>query len=88
VFDVEAVRHGVILHEKSESEQESKPYGGDHSVAIAHSVGSGRRRVGFLLGSCLSPPIALANSKHKTLVCCVQPGQIAWYDNETAKYLQ
>ena len=38
VFDVEAVRDGVILHEESESEQESKPYRGDHSAAIDHSV--------------------------------------------------
>ena len=84
--DVEAVRDGVILHEESESEQESKPYTGDHSAAIDHSVGSGSRRVGFLLGSCLSSPLALANSKHKTLVSCttrrdrlVRPTELAMH---------
>jgi len=65
-----AVRDGINLQEESESEQESEPYGRDHSAAIDHSVGSGRRCVGFLLGSCLSPPLALANSKNKTLVSC------------------
>ena len=65
-----AVRDGVNLHEESESEQESEPYGGDHPAAIDHSVGSRHRSVGFLLGFCLSPPLALANAKHKTLVRC------------------
>ena len=65
-----AIRDGINLQEESESEQQSKPYGGDHSSAIDHSVGSGRRRIGFLLGSCVSPPLALANAKHKTLVRC------------------
>ena len=70
MFDGETVRDGVNLHEESESEQESKPYSGDPSPAVAHSVGSGRRRFGFLLGVCLSPPLALhsANTKHKQAV--------------------
>lgn len=76
---MDAVSDGVNLHEESESEQESKPYRGDHSAAIDNSVGSGRPRVGFLLGFCLSSPLALPNSKYKTLVSCT-PGQIAWYD--------
>ena len=69
MFDGETVRDGVNLHEESESEQERKPYRGDHSPAVAHSVGSGRRRFGFLLGVCL-PPLALhsANTKHKQAV--------------------
>jgi hypothetical protein len=29
----------INLHEQSESEQESEPYGGDHPAAIDHSVG-------------------------------------------------
>ena len=61
---------GVNLHEESGAEQGSEPYGGDHSAAIDHSVGNGRRCVGSLLGSCPSSPLALANSKHKTLVSC------------------
>jgi hypothetical protein len=70
VFDGETVRDGVNLHEESESEQESKPYTGDHSPAVAHSVGSCRRRFGFLLGVCLSPPLILhsADTKHKQAV--------------------
>ena len=61
-----AVRDGINLQEDSESEQESEPYRGDHSAAIDHSVGSGRRRVGFLFWFCLSPPLALrpVNTKH------------------------
>jgi hypothetical protein len=69
-FDAETVRDGVNLHEESESEQESEPYGGDHSTAIDHSVGSGRRRVGFLLGYSLSPSLGSANGKHTTPVRC------------------
>ena len=65
-----AIRDGVNLHEESESEQESEPYGGDHPAAIDHSVGSRHRSVGFLLGFCLSPPLALVASKHKTQVRC------------------
>jgi hypothetical protein len=70
VFDGETIRDGVNLHEESESEQESKPYRGDHSPAVAHSVGSGRRRFGFLLGVFLSPPLVLhsANTKHRQAV--------------------
>ena len=60
MFNAETVRDGVNLHEESESEQESQPYGGDNSTAIDHSVGSGRRRVGFLLGFSLSPSLAAA----------------------------
>ena len=63
------VRDGVNLHEYSESEQEREPYGGNHSAAVDHSVGC-RRRVGLLLGFCLSPPLALAISKQKTLASC------------------
>ena len=61
-----AVRDGINLQKDSESEQEGEPYGGDHSTAIDHSVGNSRRRVGFLLGFRLSPPLALTVSKHKT----------------------
>ena len=71
MFDVDAVRDGVNLHEESQSEEESKPYRGDHSAAIDNSVGNSRRRVGFLLGFGLSPPLALAASKHKTLASCI-----------------
>ena len=62
-----AVPDGVILHEESESEPESEPYGADHPAAIGHSVGSSRRRVGFLLGLGLSPPLEWesANTKHR-----------------------
>jgi hypothetical protein len=62
-----AVRDGVNLHEESDSEPESEPYGGDHPAAIDHSVGSGRRRVGFLLGFRLSPPLDWepVNTKHR-----------------------
>jgi hypothetical protein len=35
------VRGGVNLHEESESEQSSEPYGGDYSAPIDHSVGLG-----------------------------------------------
>jgi hypothetical protein len=42
-------------------------HAGDHSAAIDRSVGTGRRRVGLLLGSCLSPPLALAANKHKNI---------------------
>ena len=66
-----AVPDGVSLHEESESEQEGEPDGTDHSPAIDNSVGNSRRRVGFLLGFCLSPPLALAVPiKQKTLVSC------------------
>ena len=83
------VRNGVNLHEESGSEQGCEPYGGDHSAAIDHSVGNSRRRIGFLLGSCLSSPLALANSKHNTWLA-VQPGEIAWYDqrNQLARHLR
>jgi hypothetical protein len=70
VFDAETVRDGVSLHEESESDQESEPYGADHPAAIAHFVGGRRRRVGFLLEFGLSPPLALAASKHKTSMSC------------------
>jgi hypothetical protein len=60
-----AVHDGINPERKSESEQEREPYGGDHSAAIDPSVGNSRRRVGFLLGSCLSSPLALANSKQR-----------------------
>ena len=65
-----ALRDGINRQEEAESEQESEPYGGDHPTAIDHSVGGRRRRVGFLLGFCLSPPLALAKGKHKTPVSC------------------
>ena len=45
---------GINLQEESESEQESEPHGGDRSAPTDHSVGSGRRRVGFLLWFCLT----------------------------------
>jgi hypothetical protein len=57
---------GSNLQEESDSEQESEPYGGDHSAAIDHFVGSRRHCVGFLLGVCLSPPLALAAGKQNT----------------------
>ena len=62
-----ALRDGVNLHEESESEPESEPYGGDHSAAIDHSVGNSRRRFGFVLGLGLSPPLEWesANTKHR-----------------------
>ena len=65
-----AVRDGVNLHEESESEPESEPYGGDRPAAVDHSVGSGRRRVWFLHGFGPSPPLALAASKQKTPMSC------------------
>jgi hypothetical protein len=61
---------GINPQGESESEPESEPHGRDHSAVIDHSMGSGRRCVGFLLGSWLSPPLAPANSKNKTLVSC------------------
>ena len=70
MFDEENSSDGVNLHEESGAEQGSEPYGGDHSAAIDNSMGNSCHRVGFLLGSCLSPPLALANSKNKTLVSC------------------
>ena len=65
-----AVRDGIDPEKESESEQESERYGEDHAAAIGHSLGCGGRRIGFLFGFCLSPPLALAASKHKTLVRC------------------
>jgi hypothetical protein len=65
------VRDGVNLHEESDSEQEREPYGGNHSAATDHSVGSGRRRIGFLHGFGLSPPLALAaRTKQNILTLC------------------
>ena len=85
---MDAVRDGVNLHEESESEQESKPYRGDHSAAIDNSVGSGRHRVGFLLGFCLSSPLALPNSKHKTLVRCTTQTDRLVRPTESARHLR
>jgi len=82
------VRDGVNPHEDSESEQEREPYGGNHSVAVDHSVGSGRRRVGFLLGVGLSPPLALAISKHKTLSSCTTRRDRLVRPTEFAKHLR
>ena len=62
-----ALRDGIHRQDEAESEQESEPYGGDHSTAIDHSVGNRRRRVGFLLGFGLSPPLALAVSKTQNI---------------------
>lgn len=68
--DMERYVMVVNLHEQSGSEQESEPYGRDYPAAIDHSVGSRRRRLGFFLGFGLSPPLALAASKHKTPLNC------------------
>ena len=81
------VRDGVDVQEESEFKQESEPNGGDHSAAIDHSVGSGRRRFGFLLGPCLSPPLALATSKNKTPISCTAPRDRLVGQSESAKYL-
>ena len=88
MFDEENSSDGVNLHEESESEPESEPYRGDHSAAIDHSVGNSRRRVGFVLGSCLSSPLALANSKHKTLVSCTTRRDRLVRPTESAKHLR
>jgi hypothetical protein len=83
-----AVHDGINPERGSESEQEREPYGGHHSAAIDHSVGNSRRRVGFLLGSCLSSPLALANSKHKTLVRCTTRRDRLVRPTESAKRLR
>jgi hypothetical protein len=83
-----AIRDGVNLHEESESEPESEPYRGDHSAGIDHSVGNSRRRVGFVLGSCLSSPLALANRTHKTLVSCTTRRDRVVQPTESAKHLR
>ena len=87
VFDEENSSDGVNLHEKSGSEG-SEPYGGDHSAAIDHSVGNSRRRVGYVLGSCLSSPLALANSKHKTSVSCTTRTDRLVRPTESARHLR
>ena len=88
MFDAETVRDGVNLHEESDSEPESEPYGGDHPAAIDHSVGSRRRRVGSLLGFGLSPPLALAASKHKTPISCTIRRARLYGQSESAKHLR
>jgi len=57
----------INLQEESESKQDGEPCGGDRSLTIDHSVVSGRRRVGFLLGFSLSRPLALPGQRNKTL---------------------
>ena len=81
-------RDGINLEEESGSERESEPHEGDHSATIDHSMGSGRHHFGSLLGSCLSPPLALANSKNKTVASCTARRDRWVGQSESAKYLR